>query len=32
MLTSVLRDHLAGDVAVVSSFGAESAVLLRSRR
>ncbi|HEY0958776.1 MAG TPA: phosphoadenylyl-sulfate reductase [Novosphingobium sp.] len=28
MLTSVLRDHLAGDVAVVSSFGAESAVLL----
>jgi len=28
MLTSVLRDQLAGDVAVVSSFGAESAVLL----
>ena len=28
MLTSVLRDSLAGDVAVVSSFGAESAVLL----
>jgi phosphoadenosine phosphosulfate reductase len=28
MLTSVLRDALAGDVAVVSSFGAESAVLL----
>ena len=28
MLTSVLRDGLAGDVAVVSSFGAESAVLL----
>ena len=28
MLRSVLTDHLAGDVAVVSSFGAESAVLL----
>lgn len=28
MLTGVLRDALAGDVAVVSSFGAESAVLL----
>ena len=28
MLTSVLNDGLAGDVAVVSSFGAESAVLL----
>lgn len=28
MLTSVLRDGLAGDVALVSSFGAESAVLL----
>jgi phosphoadenosine phosphosulfate reductase len=28
VLSSVLRDHLAGDVAVVSSFGAESAVLL----
>ncbi|MBA3055329.1 MAG: phosphoadenylyl-sulfate reductase [Sphingomonadales bacterium] len=28
MLRSVLRDQLAGDVAVVSSFGAESAVLL----
>ena len=28
MLKSVLRDGLAGDVAVVSSFGAESAVLL----
>ncbi len=28
MLTSVLTDGLAGDVAVVSSFGAESAVLL----
>ncbi len=28
MLTSVLRDRLAGDIAVVSSFGAESAVLL----
>jgi phosphoadenosine phosphosulfate reductase len=28
MLKSVLSDHLAGDVAVVSSFGAESAVLL----
>ncbi len=28
MLTSVLREELAGDVAVVSSFGAESAVLL----
>ena len=28
MLASVLRDGLAGDVAVVSSFGAESAVLL----
>lgn len=28
MLTGVLRDGLAGDVAVVSSFGAESAVLL----
>jgi phosphoadenosine phosphosulfate reductase len=28
MLGSVLRDALAGDVAVVSSFGAESAVLL----
>jgi phosphoadenosine phosphosulfate reductase len=28
MLRSVLRDGLAGDVAVVSSFGAESAVLL----
>ena len=28
MLTSVLKDSLAGDVAVVSSFGAESAVLL----
>ncbi|HET9629565.1 MAG TPA: phosphoadenylyl-sulfate reductase [Novosphingobium sp.] len=27
-LTSVLNDQLAGDVAVVSSFGAESAVLL----
>jgi len=28
MLTSVLKDSLAGDLAVVSSFGAESAVLL----
>lgn len=28
MLTSVIRDGLAGDLAVVSSFGAESAVLL----
>jgi phosphoadenosine phosphosulfate reductase len=28
MLTTVLRESLAGDVAVVSSFGAESAVLL----
>lgn len=28
MLVGVLRDRLAGDVAVVSSFGAESAVLL----
>lgn len=28
MLASILRDRLAGDVAVVSSFGAESAVLL----
>lgn len=28
MLTSVLQDQLAGDLAVVSSFGAESAVLL----
>jgi phosphoadenosine phosphosulfate reductase len=28
MLTSVLKNGLAGDVAVVSSFGAESAVLL----
>jgi len=28
MLAGVLRDRLAGDVAVVSSFGAESAVLL----
>jgi len=28
MLTTVLREQLAGDVAVVSSFGAESAVLL----
>ena len=28
MLTSVLGDNLAGDVALVSSFGAESAVLL----
>ena len=28
MLTSVLKDGLAGEVAVVSSFGAESAVLL----
>ncbi len=28
MLTGVLRDRVAGDVAVVSSFGAESAVLL----
>ena len=28
MLSGVLRDALAGDVAVVSSFGAESAVLL----
>ena len=28
MLTSVIRDNLAGDLAVVSSFGAESAVLL----
>ena len=28
MLSSVLRDGLAGDIAVVSSFGAESAVLL----
>lgn len=28
MLTSVLRDGLAGDVGIVSSFGAESAVLL----
>ena len=28
MLTSVLKDGLASDVAVVSSFGAESAVLL----
>ena len=29
MLRSVLRDRLAGEVAIVSSFGAESAVLLR---
>lgn len=28
MLSSVLKDSLAGDIAVVSSFGAESAVLL----
>lgn len=28
MLTAVLKDRLAGEVAVVSSFGAESAVLL----
>ncbi|MEO0032961.1 MAG: hypothetical protein RIS94_2719, partial [Pseudomonadota bacterium] len=28
MLRSVIRDGLAGDLAVVSSFGAESAVLL----
>lgn len=28
LLTGVLRDRVAGDVAVVSSFGAESAVLL----
>jgi phosphoadenosine phosphosulfate reductase len=28
MLTTVLKEQLAGDVAVVSSFGAESAVLL----
>ncbi|NNC59663.1 MAG: phosphoadenylyl-sulfate reductase [Erythrobacter sp.] len=28
MLEGVIEDHLAGDVAVVSSFGAESAVLL----
>ena len=28
MLQSVLRDNLAGEIAVVSSFGAESAVLL----
>ena len=28
MLASVLRDRLAGDIAAVSSFGAESAVLL----
>jgi phosphoadenosine phosphosulfate reductase len=28
MLSSVLKDNLAGDIAVVSSFGAESAVLL----
>ncbi len=28
MLTSLLQDGLAGDVAVISSFGAESAVLL----
>ncbi len=28
LLCSVLRDRLAGDVAIVSSFGAESAVLL----
>ena len=28
MLTSVFQDNLAGDIAVVSSFGAESAVLL----
>jgi len=28
MLASVLRDDLAGDLAIVSSFGAESAVLL----
>jgi phosphoadenosine phosphosulfate reductase len=28
MLSSLLRDGLAGDIAVVSSFGAESAVLL----
>lgn len=28
MLAGVLRDRLAGDVAVVSSFGAESVVLL----
>ena len=28
MLTSVIRDSLAGDLTVVSSFGAESAVLL----
>ena len=28
MLEAVIRDNLAGDLAVVSSFGAESAVLL----
>ena len=28
MLTSVIRDNLAGELAIVSSFGAESAVLL----
>lgn len=28
MLTALLREHMLGDVAVVSSFGAESAVLL----
>ncbi len=28
MLASVIKDNLAGDIAVVSSFGAESAVLL----
>lgn len=28
MLGTVLREHMAGDIAVVSSFGAESAVLL----
>ncbi|MHA7819152.1 MAG: phosphoadenylyl-sulfate reductase [Erythrobacter sp.] len=28
MLASVIKDNLAGDVAIVSSFGAESAVLL----
>lgn len=28
MLASVIRDNLAGDLAIVSSFGAESAVLL----
>ena len=28
MLESVIKDHLAGDIAIVSSFGAESAVLL----